>query len=122
MLNVMCDKSIVNIPRGSPTAMKSIMSDTPVTNSVLTMGMFVMFVIIVFIGLRRKPWMPIAAAVPITVEMSAESTPTMRVVRRAAMSCASETISAYHLSENPPQLPRDFELLNDITISTTMGA
>lgn len=65
--------------------------------------------------------MPIAAAVPIMQEITAERTPTARVVVSADISAESPSISIYHLKENPPHVPLDFALLKEKTISTIMG-
>ena len=66
--------------------------------------------------------MPMAAAVPITVAISADKNAMINVVYSAFMISWFWNREIYHLKVNPPHLERDLELLKDRTIKVTMGA
>ena len=97
------------------------MREIPVTMSAFSIGMFVIAIMVVR-NLLFSACMPIAAAVPIKVEINADKSAIIKVVYNAFIISAFSNKLAYHLSENPPHLDRVFELLKDSTINVTIGA
>lgn len=67
-------------------------------------------------------WMPMAATVPMSVASTAAITATSRVTYSECRMSASWNSSAYQRVVKPFHRRRDLELLNENTISTTMGA
>ena len=67
-------------------------------------------------------WMPMAARVPMTVAMRADSTAMVRVVLRALIKEGSWKSCSYRLRENPDHLPMVFPALKLKMINVAMGA
>ena len=116
------------IPRLRPPSSRtadtnSSISDTPVTISGFTMGKFVMFIMI-RLGRRFMPLIPMAAAVPSAVDTTAATTAISRVLRRASRISLSSNSFLYQRRENPPhtaRLPVSVSLKEN-TMSTRIGA
>ena len=101
----------------------SSISETPVTISGFTMGKLVIF-IMMRLGNRFMPLIPMAATVPRTVDTAAETTAISSVLRRASMISRSSNSFRYQRRENPPhttRLPVSVSLKEN-TISTKIGA
>ena len=121
MLNVMCAKRIVVNPNLTLKKMKRSINEIPVTISAFNIGIFVIPIINVLAPFLRLV-IAIAAIVPIKVEISADKTASSNVVTRAYIIEESERSFAYHWKVKPPHFALDFDLLNDKTINTSIGA
>ena len=86
------------------------------------MGMLVTLSIAVRRSLFRSLLMPTAAAVPMTVEMSAADTARIRVLATALRVSESRNSSRYHLREKPEKTERLFASLKEKTSRIAMGA
>ena len=117
----MCAMSTVLKPREMPKAMKASMREIPVTMSEFSMGML-LTPMTMERGSFFMLFMPMAAAVPMTVAASAESRAIRSVLCRAFMMAVSCSMSAYQCSVKPPHSVRDFVSLKESTIMVTMGA
>ena len=112
---------MVENPSENRNAMKSSIREMPVTISAFSMGMLVTPIMVVR-NFRCMDWIPIAAAVPMTVAIRADRRAMIRVVYRAFIICSFLNSSTYHWMVNPPHLERVLDLLKDSTIKVTMGA
>jgi hypothetical protein len=74
------------------------------------------------LGPRFIALMPMAATVPTMVATVAETNAMIKVLRRDWRIVTLSNSARYHRSENPPQVPRDRESLNEKMISTAIGA
>ena len=98
----------------------SSMSETPVTISGLTIGMFVMFITIA-LGTLRMELIPIAARVPSSVAAMLAITAIMMVFISEEMMTSLRNSFAYQSSVNPLNTERLLVSLNENTISTKIG-
>ena len=111
--------STVTKPKSMNFTKRSIM-EIPVTISAFKRGIFVAPRYIVwfffFIAL-----IPIAARVPMTVEITAASRVICRVVAKAVMIVSLWKHLLYHSSVKPPQVTREVELLKLKKMRTAIG-
>ena len=121
ILNVIWANKIVEKPREKRNAMNRSIREIPVTISAFSIGMFVTPIINVR-NLLLSACIPIAAAVPITVAIRAESRAMMSVVYKAFMICSLRNSSTYHFVVNPPHFERDLDALKESIIKVTIGA
>ena len=100
--------------------MKASIREMPVTMSASSIGMLFKPIIrlrpVGFIAL-----MPMAAAVPSTVAISADRKAISKVLCKACMMVAFEKSSPYHLRVKPPQRVLDLLSLKESTIIVKMG-
>jgi hypothetical protein len=97
-------------------------SEIPVTISGFTIGSCVIIITDDLRGLLLILSIPSAANVPITVDISEESTARISVFISAVLAVSSKNSSLYHLSENPLKTARLCPSLNEKNIMITIGA
>ena len=112
--------SSVRYPLGILRNMNSRSIDTPVTISAFIMGMYVilstMFCVVFLHSL-----MPIAARVPMTVDIIDDRNAIDRVFVSASATFLSWNSCPYHYSENPVHLLIVFPSLNEYIMSMMIG-
>ena len=124
----MCAMSMVpkfrleEAPKSLPTNTNMSMRDIPVMISGFTIGMFVVVSMAVFRNLFLRLFIPTAAAVPRTVDMTDAESARMRVFLRDPRVSESLKSSLYQNREGSEKTERLFEPLNENTRSISIGA
>ena len=113
---------LVAAPKRRPTNTNMSMREMPVMISGLIMGILVRLSRAVRKYLLRSLFMPTAAAVPMTVEISAAATARISVLRTALRVSVSRKSSRYHLREKPEKTERLLASLKEKTSKIAMGA
>lgn len=111
---------MVENPRENLNAINRSIRDMPVTMSAFSIGIFVTPMKRVR-NLGFIAWMPMDAAVPMTVAARAETRAMIRVVYRAFIISWFWNRETYHFPVKPPHFARVLALLKDRTIKVTMG-
>ena len=113
---------LLDSPSRDPTKTNISMREMPVMMSGLIMGMLVTVSMAARTYLLRSLWMPTAAAVPITVAMTAEEQARMRVFFSDRRVSPSRKSSRYHFREKPEKTERLLASLKEKTRRMMMGA
>lgn len=123
--NDICASMTVTYPWLKPRKTKSRNRETPVITSGLSIGMLLRNCIVCFLRPRRLN-MPMAAIVPNIVDRLAAMTAMIKVFLTADISeelpfIPPEKRFSYSLSENPVQLPRTLDSVNENTAMNMRG-
>ena len=125
---MICAISTVKNPKDSvrpislPKKMNNSIKEIPVTISAFIMGISVMDIIIFCVIFLRSAIIPTAAAVPKTVEITAESIATIMVCYKAVSIVELVARLKYHSVEMPVKTHTLLELLKENAIITSTGA